>query len=251
MRTTVSSLVCVLAAGAFVQSGQLDGPRESPDVPDGGVVLERFLAKPDGTLLSYRSLRRLEAAARGGKMQASLTAWTSFDPEQGFEYEVIEESGSGLIRSKVLRAALEAERRAKQRDEAARGALSRENYEFSAEGLTDGLIEVAIRPRRRDTMLIQGKILLTREEAELVQVEGLLVKRPSFWTRKVEVVRRYAQIGGVHVPVAMDSTADVLLGGRSTFSMSYEYATINGLPVEGLPEGQPGAGGLAQRDSVR
>jgi hypothetical protein len=38
---------------------------------------------------------------------------------------------------------------------------------------------VEIRPRRKDTMLIEGSILLT-ETADLVRIEGLLVKRPSF-----------------------------------------------------------------------
>jgi len=62
-------------------------------------------------------------------------------------------------------------------------------------------------------------------------VEGLLVKRPSFWTRRVEVVRRYARVGGVRLPVSMESTAQVLVVGTSTFSMTYEYESINGASV--------------------
>jgi hypothetical protein len=78
-----------------------------------------------------------------------------------------------------------------------------------------------------DTLLIAGSILLTEDQADLVRVEGRLVKRPSFWTRRVHVVRQYARVDGVRVPVAMESTADVLLVGRSTFSMRYEYEAIN------------------------
>jgi hypothetical protein len=47
----------------------------------------------------------------------------------------------------------------------------------------------------------------------------------------VHVVREYDRIGGVHVPVSMKSTADVLIVGSSTFSMDYKYAEINGKPV--------------------
>jgi hypothetical protein len=42
------------------------------------------------------------------------------------------------------------------------------------------------------------------------------------------VVRRYERIGGVHVPVSLESVAHVLIAGRSTFRMTYEYESING-----------------------
>ena len=66
---------------------------------------------------------------------------------------------------------------------------------------------------------MEGSILLTNDAADLVRLEGLLVKRPSFWTRKVLIVRDYARINGVRVPVAMGSTADILFAGQSTFTM--------------------------------
>jgi hypothetical protein len=48
-------------------------------------------------------------------------------------------------------------------------------------------------------------------------------------------VRRYARINGVRVPIAMGSTADVLFAGQSTFSMDYEYQSVNGVPVTPNP----------------
>jgi hypothetical protein len=195
-------------------------------------VVERFLTSTDRSLISYSAFRRLEAVSRGGKMQASLKARTTLDPQNGFQYEVLEEHGSGLIRSKVLRAALEAEREAKRRDQAVRGALTEANYTFTAAEITpEGWLRVTIHPRRKDTLLVEGSILLTHDEADLIRVEGLLVKRPSFWMRRVEIVRSYRRIAGVRVPIAMGSTADVLFGGKSTFSMDYEYESINGQPV--------------------
>jgi hypothetical protein len=93
-------------------------------------------------------------------------------------------------------------------------------------------VRVAIHPRRKDSLLIDGSILLTNDGADLVRMEGQLVKRPSFWTRRVEIVRRYCRIAGVRVPIETGSTADVLFAGRSTFSMGYEYESINGVMVE-------------------
>ena len=71
-----------------------------------------------------------------------------------------------------------------------------------------------------------------------MRIEGRLSKAPSFWTRRVEVVRHYERINGVRVPVAIESVASVLIAGRSTFKMTYQYETINGQQV-GVP--QPGA----------
>jgi hypothetical protein len=47
----------------------------------------------------------------------------------------------------------------------------------------------------------------------------------------VHVVKRFARIGGLTVPTAVESTADVRLVGQSVFSMQYRYQEINGRPV--------------------
>ena len=203
----------------------------SPD-PATSTLVERFLSNAGPTLTSYRAFRTLEAEARGGHTRARLTAWTTLDPVKGFEYAIVEETGSGIVRQKVLRAALEAERSMRTKDQIERGALTPGNYEFARGGTHDGLIRIAIHPKRSDTMLIEGSILLTDPDADLTRVEGVLIKRPSFWTRDVEVDRRYERIRGVRVPVSMRSTARVLIAGRSTFSMAYEYTSINGFAVE-------------------
>jgi hypothetical protein len=165
-------------------------------------------------------------------MHARLKAWTSLDPVLGFQYSIVDEEGSGIIRRKVLRAALEEERLVRAGGEISRGELTGANYEFATRGASeDGLLRIAIHPKRRDTMLLEGSILVTEDRADLVRIEGLMVRRPSIWTRRVEIVRRYARIGGNRVPISTESTADVLLVGPSTFSMTYEYESINGEPV--------------------
>jgi hypothetical protein len=226
MRMAMSCLLCALALAGFNSRAQ--EPVAGATRSDSLTHVERFLNATDTPLVSYRAVRHLEAAARNGSMRATLTAITSLDPEAGFQFEVVEESGSGVIRNKVLRAALEAERRARNSTDRERGALSRMNYVFGPAAVIEpGLVRVEIQPRRDDTLLIDGSILLTEEQADLVRIEGRLVKRPSFWTRRVEVVRHYARVDGVRVPVSMESTAEVLLVGRSTFSMRYEYEAIN------------------------
>ena len=72
-------------------------------------ILDRFLAPEQQPLVSYRAIRRLTASTRGGRMQASIEAWTALDPTEGFKYKVIAEEGPAVIRRRVLIAALEAQ----------------------------------------------------------------------------------------------------------------------------------------------
>jgi hypothetical protein len=203
---------------------------QQPAVPSLGLV-DRFLAPEQAPLVSYRAYRRLIASTRGGKMQAALEAWTSLDPKKGFTFQITSQEGSGTIRNKVLLAALEAEAKAVGGTDAGGMALTRENYEFLDVSDTDNLTKVGIRPWRKHAMLLNGAVYLASDTADLIRIEGEPSQRPSFWTRHVKIVREYARVGGVRVPVAMHSTADVLVVGSSMFSMTYRYTEINGVAV--------------------
>jgi hypothetical protein len=195
-------------------------------------LLDRFLAPDDQPLVSYRAFRHLSATTRGGRMSASIDAWTTLDPVRGFTYEITSMEGSSLIQKKVLMAALEAEQKAVESANKSQSALTPANYEFlDVSPLDAHLVKVDVRPRRKHVMLVNGTIVIESDSADLVRVEGELSQRPSFWTRRVHVVREYNRVGGVHVPISMKSTADVLIVGSSSFSMTYRYSEINGKPV--------------------
>jgi hypothetical protein len=197
--------------------------------PPGVSIVDRFLAPDNQPLVSYRAFRRLTASTRGGRLRATVEAWTTLDPVEGFAFEITKAEGSAVIRRRVLIAALEAEQDAVNSRDAARSSLTRTNYDFlGISGDRDHLMKVDVRPRRKHVMLIQGSLFIESESADLVRLEGELSQRPSFWTRRVRVVREYGRLEGIHVPVAMRSTADVLVVGASSFEMTYEYAEING-----------------------
>src|SRR5688500_13335138 len=96
MRTSVVGLLAVVATAAVAASQE----QAAPAAPS--AVLEKFLTSSDTPVTSHKALRRLSVAARGGKMTASRVAESSLEPERGFEYRVIEEEGSGFLRSRVL-----------------------------------------------------------------------------------------------------------------------------------------------------
>jgi hypothetical protein len=198
----------------------------------GDEAIARFLQSDQPALVSYRALRHLEASTRGGAMQAALDAWTTLGADGTFAFEIVHESGSDLIRGRVLRAALVEEQRARMANELDAAALTWANYDLRVSGEGGALVRIELLPKRRSQMLILGAAFVTAEEGDLVRVEGVLAKRPSLWTRHVEIARRYARVGGVRVPVEMKSRADVLLVGASSFAMSYDYESINGSRVD-------------------
>ena len=224
----VVMLGMVTASANIPSQGQVSG---------GPGLVDRFLAPDQAPLVSYRALRRLTASTRGGKMTAAIEVMTSLDPTAGFTYQITAQEGSGTIRNHVLLPALQAEQKAMKNADAKQMALTRDNYEFLSVAGDDpaapeALTQVDIKPRRKHAMLISGSVFLEGGSADLVRVEGEPTERPSFWTRHVKIIREYARVSGVRVPVSMRSTADVLVVGASNFAMTYHYTEINGVPVD-------------------
>lgn len=202
-------------------------------------IIERFLARTDIPLSQYRATRRLEARNTRFKVEGWVEARTWMGPDGRFGYAVTGEGGSGLIRKRVLRAALEAEGESVAGGGASRAALTPANYTFTAEPDTgDGRRRVRIAARRKDLLLLDGFLVLAAD-ADLLRIEGRVTKNPSFWTSRVEVARTYGRINGIRVPVRFDSTAWVKIAGRSEFTMTYAYESINGQPVEAQADSLP------------
>jgi len=197
---------------------------------------------PSGdTLHQYRALRRMHALSEKFNHEGWMDAWTEFDAG-GFRYQIVAERGSGTVRNKVLRALLKREQELIANGDFGRGELTPENYAFGAETASDGLRYVAIRPKRKDVMLVDGRMVLSAE-GELLRVEGRLAKNPSFWTSQVIVTRYYARVDGIRVPVATESVARVRFAGRSRLNVRYEYESINGRPVR--MAALPGTAGMS------
>ena len=100
-------------------------------------------------------------------------------------------------------------------------------------------MRLRLKPRRSDPKLVEGTLTVSADGYPLV-LEGRLVKSPSFWVRSVTVVKKFARIGGVSLPVAIESLADVKMVGKSSFSMRYTYSAVNGRSVGHTASAAPG-----------
>jgi hypothetical protein len=225
-------LACAAATAVWIAAAP-SGIAAVPHASGPPVAAERFLNHTQPPLVSYRALRKLSASNKRYNVSGWLHVRTEFDVERGFRYEILAEGGSGAIRNRVLRKVLEREKRAREASQAARAWLTAENYQFGEAAVEeDGLVRIAVSARRKEELLVNGSIVVTSPDAELVRIEGRLARNPSVWTRRVDIVRRYGVVNGVRVPLETLSTAQIMLVGTSSFTMCYDYEMVNGTAVE-------------------
>jgi hypothetical protein len=211
------TLLLTLAAGATPSA------RRAEPAPDAAANAR----EPE--LTQYRAYRRMHAQSEHFGQEAWLEAWTELDGN-GFRYTIVSESGSDYIRNKVLKAVLKREQELIKAGDCRRSELTPENYEFTDGEQGEGERYVQIKPKRKDVLLVDGRMVLS-EGGELLRVEGQLSKNPSFWTSLVNVIRHYARLDGVRVPISTESVAKVKFAGVSHLEVHYDYETINGRPV--------------------
>lgn len=185
-------------------------------------------------LRSYTAIRRMESVNDRHRKEAWLVVRTQLREDGTYTWQVLDEGGSDLILNRVLRPALEREAQAHRDGRSKRGGLTPDNYTFSAPSPVEGGWRVGIEPRKHQDMLVRGTILVS-DEGELLRVEGDLVKRPSFWTKAVHLVRHYGRVEGAHVPLRLDMVAQVRLVGTSRLAMTYQYLEVNGQVVADGP----------------
>jgi len=190
----------------------------------------RLADSSDAPLTQYRAFRRMHAKSDRFNQEGWVEAWTELS-EGEFRYDIVSERGSDTIRNKVLKAILKREQElvADGQDKA---ALTADNYEFGdIDESANGERYVPLKPRRKDVVLVDGRMVLSSDGNDLLRVEGKLAKNPSFWTSLVNIIRHFAKVDGVRVPVATETVAKVKFAGNSRLDVVYEYETINGRPV--------------------
>jgi hypothetical protein len=214
--------------GATVLLGATAVPSASTSSPDRLENLSPSVREQP--LTQYRAYRRMHARNEHFGQEAWLEAWTELD-ERGFRYTIVSETGSDYMRNKVLKGVLKREQELVAGGDCRRSELTPDNYEFQDVQQGDGERYVTLKPKRKDVLLVDGRMVFSHDGSELLRVEGRLSKNPSFWTSLVNIIRHYARLDGVRVPVATESTAKVKFAGVASLDVHYEYETINGRPV--------------------
>lgn len=219
----------VLCTVGFTLLAISTAPAASPAISD-----DPPPALQDVPVTQYRAFRKMHARNEKFNQEAWIEAWTELKGSS-FSYEITSERGSEYIRNKVLRTLLTREQELVNKGEAGRAEISPENYLFEESASQgDGFRYILLKPKRKDMLLVNGRMVLTPDGTELLRVEGTLAKNPSFWTSSVNVVREFAMVQGVRVPVTTATVAKLKLAGQAHMDVQYEYESINRQRVDRL-----------------
>src|SRR5262245_60104529 len=109
----------VIAAVVAAGDARMSGAASAFHPP----VLQRFLTHEHSALTQYRALRHIEAENDRMNATAWMDVWTEADAK-GFRYTVVDQGGSGFVRSHVFENALETESDMWEKGAASRASIS-------------------------------------------------------------------------------------------------------------------------------
>jgi hypothetical protein len=196
-------------------------------------ILSRMMARnewQDKALLQFRAKRKFYAANIRFKTDSTMLVQTVFRRPDQLESTVTAHEGSKLIRSRVFDKILEAEAETHSKKDKQQVDIVPANYSFAliADEQCDSgpCFHMRISPKRRDKYSLDGDIWVDRTDYSIVRIHGSPAKRPSIWTLKTEIDRRYRKVDGIWLPDRLDSSSNIMIAGHSVLSIEYTYESV-------------------------
>jgi len=173
----------------------------------------------------YSGMRRYHFENKKFGKRAEVTVRVICDQTGAKSFEVLEENGSGFVRSRVIRRMIDAERQASAKGDHEQTRILPENYQFSllAKEVVEGrpAYVLQIDPKSKNQFMVRGRIWVDAEDFAIMRVEGSPARNPSFWIHSVKVVQRYGRFGKFWLPVNNESRADARVFGSTDVGIEY------------------------------
>lgn len=173
----------------------------------------------------YTGMRRYHFENKKLGKRAEVTVRVKCDPSGAKNFEVLEESGSGFVRTHIIRRMVDAEHQASAKGDHEQTRILPDNYRFSL--LRTEVVEgrpayvLQIDPKGKNQFMVRGHIWVDAEDFAIMRVEGAPAKNPSFWIHSVKVVQRYDRFGKFWLPVNNESRADARVFGPTDVDIEY------------------------------
>jgi hypothetical protein len=168
----------------------------------------------------------LDYSGLASSLSAQMRVNASYTAPGTKEFSVMSESGSSLIRKRVLHRLLEAEQEAAS-DAANRDAvlLSTANYRFSLLGCEPSggrpLYVVRVEPLRESMLLYRGTIWIDSQDFAVTRIDAEPVKSPSLWARRSQIRHQYQKVGEFYLPALNQTVSDVWPSGKAVLTIRY------------------------------
>lgn len=192
-------------------------------------------ARAEG-LKEYKALRHYAVEYRGfsTKIDARMDVEVSYDAANGKRFRIVSQSGSNMLREKVLKRAVESEREASQ--EKASTALTEANYRFHLAGSENlggrPAYILDVEPLTASKFLFRGKIWVDAVDFAVMKMETEPAKNPSFWISRTLIHSTSAKVDGFWLPAELRSETKVRIGGTAVLTI--DYGTYSVLAVPGF-----------------
>ncbi len=181
--------------------------------------LQEANRRRDELLAGWQVTRRYHLKNELSKNETKSEVDARFDAPAQLTFTTRSLEGSGTLAKQVFGRMMDGEKESVQPEARRRSALTPENYQFQMVGreVLNGrpAYKLAITPKREDTFLIEGHIWVDAADFAVVRGQGRAVKRPSFWTRSIQLVRTFKKVGPFWLPHRTESTNEVLLFGTT------------------------------------
>jgi len=229
LRTVILIELCVLMTGSILaRSSAKENPVIHPLTVDQVVErMTRMNLERSEALRSYSSVRVYHLELKGIVHQsADMVAKMTYHWPDQKEFTIISESGSELMRNRVLKAILAAEKEAMQKENRERTALNMNNYDLSLAGV-DGSPQpryyvLEAKPKAKNKFLFKGKAWVDARDFAVARIEAEPAKNPSWWTKKNDITYTYQKLGDFWLPAHTESITEVRIFGHTVLDIEYK-----------------------------
>ncbi len=201
--------------------------------PTGEMLLAKVVEhnqRREANLEYYSESRHYCVRDKNDKVRAELDAIVEYHAPGSKQFRVISEDGSLIVRKLVFHGIMESETDASKGKSHRDSSITPSNYflEVVGEEKVDGhrCFVAKATPRRKDKYLFEGKVWVDGRDFAIVKIEGTPAKNPSFWVKKVVIVRRYQKIGDFWLPLRDETVSQVRIVGKGTLTIDHQAYRI-------------------------
>ncbi|MBI1747518.1 MAG: hypothetical protein HYR55_13145 [Acidobacteria bacterium] len=205
----------------------------SPEGMTGETLFAKLLERNrerEARLLQYSGSRTYRVKNDKDRVRAETQVRMQYRAPATKAFQIVSERGSGTVRRRVFQPLLESEVETAAGRNRHDSEIIPDNYYFEllgeddAEGYHCFLVQAI--PKRRDKYLFEGRIWIEAHEFAIVKTAGRPAKNLSFWTKRVDFVRRYQKIGDFWLPQKDESITQVRIFGKHRFTIDYDQYEI-------------------------
>ena len=169
---------------------------------------------------------------------AEMTVKTLYQKDTGKSYTILSQTGSEVIRSLVLGAILDNEKRLNLPGNREGSWITSANYEMKlksdASQRLDGrdCLVLSLTPKRKAPYLIEGTLWVDAKDGSIVQVQGTGSKSPSVFTGPTQMVRQYANVAGFAQATHARAMSNSHLFGQTVVKIEYHDYQVQLRPTK-------------------